>query len=90
MSSHDPYAPIDPPILEARLIAAAAAAAAPSGTSTGQSADPAVLEVPKGTSAEVLSWVGEDRDKAQLALSAENAHKPRKGLVEELTEILDK
>ena len=89
--SHDPYAPQDPPVIEARLIQAVEAAKAAETTPAGQSADPAVVNhVPKGTSAVVLAWVGEDKERAQLALNAENAHKPRKGLVEELTEILGK
>lgn len=41
--------------------------------------------VPVGTIPEVLTWVGDDKKKAQKALDAENENeKPRKGLVEEL------
>jgi hypothetical protein len=50
-------------------------------------APPAVL---KGTSAEVLGWVGDSKDRARQALAAEEeSSKPRKGLVEELNELLD-
>ena len=45
--------------------------------------------VPDGTTAEILQWVGDDKEKAQAALDKENAdEKPRKGLTGELEEIL--
>lgn len=76
---HDPYSPLDPYSVDAD---GAVGAAAPS-----QSAPPAV---PKGTSAEVLGWVGDDKDRARQALAVEDeSAKPRKGLVEELNELLD-
>lgn len=79
-NSHDPYAPQDPEAYEAR---------------TGNEPKPAPVEVkeeapavPKGTTAEVLDWVGDSKERASLALQAEeDSGKPRKGLVEELTEI---
>ncbi len=47
-------------------------------------------DVPSGTVPEILSWVGEDKDRAQKALDAEkDDDKPRKGLVKSLEEILD-
>ena len=47
-------------------------------------------EVPAGTVPEVLSWVGEDVERAQKALDAEvETEKPRKGLVASLTEMID-
>lgn len=47
--------------------------------------------VPAGTVPEVLTWVGDDKEKAQKALDAENENdKPRKGLVSELDAILAK
>lgn len=46
--------------------------------------------VPEGTVPEILSWVGEDAERAQKALDAEvESSKPRKGLVASLTEIID-
>jgi hypothetical protein len=46
-------------------------------------------DVPQGTVPEVLSWVGDDKDRAQKALDAENENdKPRKSLVSELEEVL--
>lgn len=71
---HDPYAPQDPYAVDA----SGAVSHSASGDST-----------PKGTSSEVLSWVNSDKVRAQQALDAETATaKPRKGLVEELEEIL--
>lgn len=46
--------------------------------------------VPVGTAEEVLSWVGDDKDRAQKALDAENERsRPRKTVLTELKEILD-
>lgn len=45
--------------------------------------------VPKGSTKEVLEWVGDDPEKALLALEAEQAdEKPRKGLVSELEDLV--
>lgn len=47
-------------------------------------------KVPTGTVPEILSWVGEDVEKAQKALDIENEEsKPRKGLVTALTSIIE-
>lgn len=43
--------------------------------------------VPSGTVAEVLSWVGEDHDRAVRALAAEEAGHNRKSLVKSLSAI---
>jgi hypothetical protein len=46
-------------------------------------------EVPEGTTAEILAWVGDDQERAQAALDAEQASdKPRVGLTGELEKIL--
>lgn len=46
-------------------------------------------DVPSGTVPEVLSWVGDDKERAQKALDAENENdKPRKSLVSELEGII--
>jgi len=46
-------------------------------------------EVPAGTTAEILQWVGGDPDRAQRALDAEQSHSsPRHGLTGELNKIL--
>lgn len=54
---------------------------------------PAVVdsdEVPAGSIATVVGWVGEDRDRAERALSAEqSAEKPRVTLVAALTTLLE-
>lgn len=45
--------------------------------------------VPKGSSKEVLAWVGDDPERALLALEAEQAEdKPRKGLVSDLEDLV--
>ena len=47
-------------------------------------------DVPTGTTPEVLAWVGDDAERAQKALDVEVENdKPRKGLVEQLTEMID-
>jgi hypothetical protein len=47
--------------------------------------------VPDGTTAEILHWVGEDRQRAQAALDKEQADdRPRGGLTGELKKILGK
>lgn len=54
-------------------------------------ADPAPAPaVPAGTVADVLAWVGEDVERAQLALDVEESRgdKARKGVVEPLTDLL--
>lgn len=46
-------------------------------------------EVPVGTSAEIQEWVGDDKDRAQRALDAENEYsEPRKGLSKHLESML--
>ena len=47
-------------------------------------------DVPSGTVPEVLTWVGDDVERAQKALDEEVANdKPRKGLVAQLQEMID-
>lgn len=47
-------------------------------------------DVPSGTVPEVMTWVGDDPVRAQKALDAEVENdKPRKGLVEQLSEMID-
>jgi hypothetical protein len=47
--------------------------------------------VPAGTTAEILAWVGDDKERAQRALDKEQADdKPRAGLTGELKEVLEK
>jgi hypothetical protein len=48
-------------------------------------------EVPTGTTKEILAWAGDDKERAQRALDAENENdEPRKGLVKELNARLEK
>lgn len=53
-----------------------------------ETADPNA--VPAGTVPEVMTWVGDDKDRAQKALDVELANdRPRKGLVSSLTELVE-
>lgn len=45
-------------------------------------------EVPEGSAAEVLAWVGEDAERAQRALDAEEAGQQRVGLTKKLKELV--
>ncbi len=79
-SSHDPYSP-EPTRVPDPLVVDA------DGTvvdSTGEE-----MVVPKGSSAEVMEWVSGDEEKARMALEEEEStNKPRKGLVNDLKELL--
>lgn len=47
-------------------------------------------EVPDGNISEINEWVGDDKDRAQLALDAENKEdNPRKTLVKHLEDIIN-
>jgi hypothetical protein len=46
------------------------------------------LTVPVGSVAEVLEWVGEDQERAQLALDAEKAGHSRKTLLKQLKDLV--
>lgn len=46
------------------------------------------LEVPVGSVTEVLAWVGEDEERAQLALDAEKAGHARKTLLKQLKDLV--
>lgn len=75
MPFHDPYRP-------ASAIgdgASAPKAEVPEDEST---------KVPTGTTKEILAWVGDDQERAEQALDAEEKHDtPRVGLVRELRKI---
>lgn len=55
---------------------------------TQETSEEAPEEVPDGTTDEVLEWVGEDKDRAKLALESEQNGKKRKGLLRELEELV--
>lgn len=51
--------------------------------------EPEKPTAPTGTSREILAWVGDDKERAQLALDAElAADRPRKGLVDDLEKLV--
>lgn len=63
-------------------------AAAADGKGADGAETPAI-EVPAGTTKEVLAWVGDDQDKARAALAAEQASdEPRTGLSRKLEELV--
>lgn len=45
--------------------------------------------VPEGPAAEVLEWVGDDKDRAKEALESEEAGQQRVGLTKKLKEIAE-
>lgn len=45
--------------------------------------------VPEGPAAEVLEWVGDDKDRAKTALEAEEAGQQRVGLTKKLKELAE-
>jgi len=72
----DPYAPKD-----------VVKAASTEGTVLNDSLDLTTSSVPKGTTREILAWVGDDKERAVQALDTEALdNTPRKGLVRELFE----
>lgn len=46
------------------------------------------VKVPVGSVAEVLEWVGEDQERAQLALDVETAGHQRKTLLKQLKDLV--
>lgn len=52
-------------------------------------ADRAAGDVPDGNAEQVLTWVGDDRERAQRALDAERAGKQRSGLTAQLEKLAE-
>ena len=80
MASHNPYAPHRP-----------VAAVKPQPESKPEEPIETVVDpeaVPEGPAAEVLKWVGEDSERAQKALDAEEAGQQRVGLTKKLKELV--
>jgi hypothetical protein len=76
VSTHSPVEPLDD---EARALLE------PPRKETGE--PPTELDI-DGTAADVLAWVGEDRERAAVALEAEQAKdKPRSTLVKQLEKL---
>lgn len=53
-----------------------------------QKVDTVETEVPAGSISEVLQWVGDDTERAELALAHETANHGRKTLVEKLNVLV--
>lgn len=54
---------------------------------TTEASEEATQGVPQGSAAEVLEWVGEDKDRAKQALEAEEEGHQRIGLTRKLKEL---
>lgn len=51
---------------------------------------PAEPTVPAGTVGELITWVGDDKDRARRVLNQENSEdRPRKSLITQLEEVID-
>lgn len=72
MSKHNPYAPKPKKVVAEKPVEVEAPK----------------LEVPEGSVASILKWVGDDKEKAKAALEAEKTGKERVTLIEQLEEIL--
>lgn len=55
------------------------------GEAPAQTASDTEVEVPDGTVADVLEWAGDDPDRRNAALEAEEAGKRRKGVLDALS-----
>lgn len=82
-ASHNPYAP--------RVKAPAATVAVEKTEEVQESVEtaPEPQGVPDGPAAEVLEWVGDDKDRAKAALEAEEADQQRVGLTKKLKELAE-
>lgn len=69
-------------------VAEPAPAAAPEETVPVQEDEEPVPEVPEGSAADVLTWVGDDVDRAKAAAAAEVDGKQRKTLLADLDRII--
>lgn len=79
-----PYAPA--PVEVAKEQLAEVVQRPPATPETPVTGAPAV--VPEGSEKDVLDWVGDDKDRAAVALKVEQNHaKPRKGLVDKLQKL---
>lgn len=82
-------APAEAPATDGAPVATPEAPATEQPTPEPTPEPEAELEVPQGTSKEVMEWVGDDKERAAAALAAEQASgEPRKGLTRDLEELL--
>jgi hypothetical protein len=82
MSAHNPYE------AETPAVAAPATQEETATVETPETPAEAPEEFPGGTISEILSWVGEDKGRATVALTAEEADANRKTLVKALKELV--
>ncbi len=96
MSKHDPYAATSAVAPRSSAPAEALSSPAPDATPAG-SADTQTrpestltVELPQGTTKELVAWVDGDLVRAQAIIDAELAtDQPRKGLLSELQELVN-
>lgn len=86
-TEHDPYAPhTDAPEAD---IKATEAEESQEPKETEEAPEEATQGVPEGSAADVLAWVGEDKDRAKEALEVEQAGQQRIGLSRKLKELAE-
>lgn len=94
MSNHDPYAPFEPLVIDVEEVAGEAVLETPEGTNSEDTKTPEVVEEVAPVDlkvGDVLDWVGADKNRARLALAAEQearGDKARKSLVESLKDLI--
>lgn len=86
-TEHDPYAPHKE--VSELTVEAAKTDEAPEVEETEEAPEEAVQGVPEGSAAEVLEWVGDDKDRAKEALKAEEDGQQRIGLTRKLKELAE-
>lgn len=86
-TEHDPYAPHEE--ASELTVEAAKVEEAPEVEETEEAPEEATQGVPEGSAAEVLEWVGEDKDRAKEALEAEEKGHQRIGLTRKLKELAE-
>lgn len=86
-TSHNPYAP-HVKATEAKLTVEAEKDA-PEAIEEENAAEGATQGVPEGSAAEVLEWVGGDKDRAKEALEVEDKGQQRIGLTRKLKELAE-
>jgi hypothetical protein len=86
-TEHDPYAPhTQAPVEDEK---ASVTASEPDEAPESVEEETEAQGVPEGPAAEVLEWVGDDKDRAKEALEAEESGQKRVGLTKKLKELAE-
>lgn len=86
-TSHNPYAPHSK--AKELTVEDEKVEEAPKATEAEETHEEDAYGVPQGSAAEVLDWVGDDKDRAKAALEAEEAGQQRVGLTKKLKELAE-